>query len=55
MTNQNLSLARALTFSGRFSPVARSSSLRISGLLEISSVVSAIIMKSHLVKKWAQG
>jgi hypothetical protein len=34
-----------LTFSERFSPVARCNSLRISGLREISSAVSAIIIE----------
>ncbi len=43
--NQSLSLPPALTVSGRFSPVARCSSLRISGFREISSAVSAIIIK----------
>jgi hypothetical protein len=43
--NQSLSLPRAFTVSERFSPVARWSSLRISGLFEISSAVSAITIK----------
>jgi hypothetical protein len=43
--NQSLSLPRGLTPSERFSPVARCSSLRISGLRQISSAVSAIIIK----------
>src|SRR6266487_1064529 len=43
--NHSLSLPPALTFSERFSPVARCNSLRISGLREISSAVSAIIIK----------
>ena len=43
--NHSLSLPRALTPSERFSPVARCNSLRISGLREISSAVSAIIIK----------
>jgi hypothetical protein len=49
--NHTLSLPRALTLSGRLSPVARWSSLRISGLREISSAVSAIIIKSHPATK----
>src|SRR6266487_4975406 len=43
--NQNLSFPRALTASARFSPVVRCSSLRTSGLFEISSAVSAITIK----------
>src|SRR2546423_8221642 len=46
-TNQYLSLPAGLTFSRRFSPVARSNSLRISGRLQRSSAVSAIIIDSN--------
>ncbi len=49
--NQNLSFPRALTVSVRFSPVARCSSLRISGLCEISYAVPAITIKIAFSEK----
>src|SRR5439155_21566864 len=48
VTNQNLSVPRALTFSpGFFSRVVRASSLRTSGFSEICSAVSGINYESH--------